>query len=218
MKIGVIIPDRSDRPKFLKNCLRMIEAQTIKPDIIELVDFPPKWTDKPDITLRYRTGYNTLRNQGLDCILLMENDDYYSPTYIEEMVQAWISHGKPEIFGQRYTIYYNLKLRAYFQFDHFSRSSAMNTLIKPDLNFKWCDDKEPYTDSWIWTRCRLNGITYAPEKINCIGIKHGDGMTGGKFHIDKLHRYERGPDPNFEFLKNNMDPESYKFYTEYYEH
>ena len=217
MKIGVIIPDRSDRPKFLANCLRMLDAQTVKPDVVSLVNFPAKWNDKPDITLRYRTGYNELRNQGLDCILFIENDDWYAPTYIEEVTKAWVQNGKPEIFGQQYTIYYNIKLRAWFQFNHYARSSAMNTLIKPDMNLRWPDDKEPYTDSFLWTRLKLNKMTYRPIKHNCIGIKHGEGMTGGSFHVDRLHRYEINKDPNFDFIRQVMDEDSFKFYSEYYD-
>ena len=84
MKIGIIIPDKNDRPHFLKNCLRMIEAQSVKPDIIELVnqnpiDIDPNGYVEPglacDITFRYRTGYERLRNKGLDGIFLMENED-----------------------------------------------------------------------------------------------------------------------------------------------
>jgi len=92
----------------------------------------------------------------------------------------------------------------------------MNTLIKPDLNFEWCNDKQPYTDSHLWTLSGLKHLTYMPASPNCIGIKHGEGLTGGKFHTDLLHRY-KNLDHNFEFLKKYMDPISYKFYTEYYD-
>ena len=145
MKIGIIIPDKSDRPKFLENCLRMINSQTIKPDIIELVndkpiDINPDGYALPekrncDITLRYRTGYDRLRNKGINVIFLMENDDWYAPDYIETMLKYWEKYGRPDIFGTNYTIYYHIKLFAYFTMNHSMRSSAMSTLIRSDLNF-----------------------------------------------------------------------------------
>jgi hypothetical protein len=42
IKVGIIIPDRNDRPELLTNCMRMIEAQTLKPTVIELVNDKPK--------------------------------------------------------------------------------------------------------------------------------------------------------------------------------
>ena len=82
--IGVIIPDRGDRPKFLENCLRMLKAQTMQPTIIEIVNDAP-FSDEKDITLRYRLGYERLRNKEIEVIALIENDDWYAPDYLEIM-------------------------------------------------------------------------------------------------------------------------------------
>lgn len=210
-KIGIIIPDRSDRPKFLENCIRMMSNQTIKPDIIELVDDKPL-SDKPDITWRYRIGYDRLRNKNLDCILLIENDDFYAPDYIEIIVNEWIKRGKPEIIGTNYTIYYHLGLKKHFTMNHQRRASAMNTLIKPDLTFPWCVDYEPYTDLHLWKA--LKGSTYGPEKIISIGMKHGVGLCGGRNHDNHLHRYIND-DSKMLFLRQHMDNESFKFYSNY---
>lgn len=213
MKLAVLIPDRGDRPLFLENCLRMLKAQTLQPDIIEIVNDPPLSADR-DITWRYRTGYDRLRKKGVTLIALWENDDYYHPTYLETMVSHWNDQGCPDIIGQQYTIYYHIREFASFTFNHKMRSSAMNTLLRADMDFKWCPDNEPFTDIHLWTV--LKGVTIYPAKIICIGIKHGIGLCGGRSHIDRLLRYEKGKDHDLRFLKANMDKVSFDFYTNYF--
>lgn len=210
MRIGIIIPDRGDRPRLMDNCIRMMAKQTLIPDVVLRIDFPPH-NSECDITKRYRIGYEALSKQNLDLIALIENDDAYSPDYLETMVKAWEENGKPDIFGTNYTIYYHLKLRKYFTFDHFDRASAMNTFLKPALNIAWPVDHDPYTDLHLWRQ--LKGIAIKPSKIISIGIKHGEGKTGGQFHTDELDRFT---EPDNGLLKNNLDSESFEFYDNYF--
>lgn len=209
MKIGIIIPDRRDRPEFLKNCIRMMEAQTLKPFLITLVNDEPL-NSKCDITYRYRIGYDRLRNKGLDVIALIENDDWYHPEYLKEMVNTWVEKGKPDLLGTNYTIYYHLKLRAWFKMNHNHRASAMNTLIRPDLNFNWCVDEDPYTDLHLWRQ--LKGIVFEPKNVISMGMKHGIGLCGGRSHVDRLHKYIN-QDQDFNFLKSILDTSSFNFYS-----
>lgn len=211
IKFGVIIPDRNDRPEFLKNCLRMLSKQSIQPEITTIVNHAPE-SDKCDITQRYRIGYDSLRNQKLDCIFLIENDDWYAPDYFETMLLNWVTNGSPSIFGTNYTIYYHLKLKAWHRMNHDDRASAMNTLIRPNLNFDWCSDDYPYTDIHLWKNIP-NGIVYEPSKIISIGIKHGIGKCGGAFHIDRQHRYINA-DTDMLWFKRKTDTESFNFYSQ----
>ncbi len=217
MKTAVLIPDRGTRPRFLSHLLnQLLPSQTIQPDIVELVTYPPE-TPNCDITQRYRRGYGNLKNRALDCILFLESDDYYAPNYIQETLSAWENAGKPDLFGQRSTIYYHLKQRGHFTMHHEQRSSAMSTLIKPDLSFPWCPDSEPYTDVWLYSKLQYK--LFAPSSVISIGIKHGDGMTGGGSHVDRLERYRKAPattDDNWEWLKANVDPVSFEFYKNYF--
>lgn len=212
MKIGIIIPDRNDRPKLLKNSLRMLKAQTLKPYCIALVNGKPI-SDKPDITWRYRTGYDILRKKGLDIIAFWENDDWYSPDYLRYMTDKWVEHGKPDLFGTNHSIYYNIKLKKYFEMLHDQRSPAMNTFIKPDMNFEWCPDYETYTDLHLFKTLKLNYKVFRPERLYTLGIKHGVGKLGGRSHIDRLHRYKIEDNG---FLKRTLDPISYNFYWNYF--
>jgi hypothetical protein len=217
MRVGIIIPDRGDRPEMLKNCLRMIKRQTLQPEIIELVNDPPE-NHLYDITKRYRIGYDRLRNKGLDVIAFMENDDWYSPDYLQTMVNYWEKSNKPDLLGLDHTIYYHIRIRAYFTMDHDSRSSAMNTLIKPDMDFPWCVDHEPYTDLYLWLKSKLKGVIVTPEKEICMGIKHGVGMTGGKSHRDRLHQF-KFKDKDLSFLQRitESDPDGFNFLSSYFE-
>jgi hypothetical protein len=211
MKIGIIIPDRGDRPAMLENCLRMMKNQTLQPYIVCLMEYPPE-SDQCDITQRYRRGYNHLCGKGLDLIALIENDDWYATDYLEQMVNKWLEHGSPDLFGTNYTIYYHLALDKYFTFKHDQRSSAMSTFIRPDLDITWPKDHDPYTDQWLWIG--KSGISsrmaIKPDKVICIGMKHGLGKTGGDYHTSSLKRYiiDGG-----DFLKNTLDPVSFKFYS-----
>lgn len=216
MKIAVIIPDRGDRPEFLANCLRMIEAQTLKPVHVELVNDAPL-NDQCDITYRYRTGYDRLRGKGFDLIAFLENDDWYSPEYLQVMSTHWENVGKPDLIGNSYTIYYHLGLKKWRVMEHMQRSSAMNTLIKPDLEIPWCPDYEAYTDIHLWMKAGLKGIVFKPSKHIAIGMKHGVGLTGGGFHTTKLGKYAFD-DSDMSFLRSNLDAVSFDFYSKMIRH
>jgi len=209
--IAVIIPDRGDRPKMLANCIRMMEGQTLKP-YIWLVDEKPK-SELPDITYRYRTGYNFLSNPKLDIdlIFFIESDDWYHHNYLYTMYSCWLSEGKPDLMGIDYTYYYHLKLRKYFKYGHAGRASMMNTCIVPGLTFKWPVDSYRFVDMYLWDK--LRGLTISPEKPISIGMKgHGEGMTGGTGHDSKLHRYVNEDNG---FLEKYLDKESLEFYGNY---
>lgn len=211
LKLAVLIPDRGDRPLFLANFKRMLAAQTLQPDHVELVDYEPE-SNQVDIMQRYRRGYEKLTSMGeFDVIALMENDDWYHPEYLEMMVHAWGIGGKPDIFGTDYTIYYHIREFAWMNMNHYSRSCAMSTLIKPGLTIEWGADHDPYADIHIWQQIK-NKITFKPSKHYCLGIKHGNGLCGGGHHTDKIERYIN-KDHDKVWLKYVMDIASFEFYS-----
>lgn len=213
MKIAIVIPDRGDRPELLANCLRMMKVQTLQPDRIYLANWEPH-SDECDITERYRKSYELLSSEGYDCILFIENDDWYSQFYISRMVRLWEKHGKPEIFGTNYTYYYHIGLKRFEKLTHYRRASAMNTLITPNLTIDWGKDNYPYTDIVLWSQ--LKGVVVDPIKVLSIGIKHNVGKTGGHYHNNRFERY-RFDDFEFSFLKRHLDVESFNFYKNLHE-
>lgn len=215
MRVGVIIPDRGDRPLFMDNCTRMLKAQTLQPVAIMTMQEKPV-NDLPDITMRYRKGYRYLRDANLDVIAFIENDDWYSPQYLETMVKTWENAGRPDLLGTSYTYYYHIKEFAYFKMEHYQRSSGMSTLIKPDLDIDWPNDSEPYTDSHLWfNNTQLKKVIFTPDEMICLGIKHAVGKCGGQNHNTRLDRYVH-KDADKNFLRRHLDPSSFEFYSNYF--
>lgn len=204
--IGVIIPDRGDRPDFLINCLRMLKAQTLQPEFIELINFKPE-SKGFDLTQRVRIGFETLKSEGCECVLIIENDDFYSKDYIETMFSEWNKKGRPEIFGTSQTVYYHVLKKQFRVLKHPSRASLMNTLINCESVFDFPSDSEIFLDLYLWKQ--LKGKTFTPEKVISLGIKHGLGLCGGRGH--KEMTLENNDFEN-EYLKASIDKESFLFY------
>lgn len=206
MKVGVIIPDRRDRPELLDHCIKMIKTQTRKADIVNVINFVPT-SNVPDLTKRVRLGFEWAKENGCDCVLIMENDDYYSENYIESMVKGWIENDKPEIFGTDYTYYYHIFKRKFNKLVHPNRASLMNTLISCDALIKFPNDSEVYLDMVLWEQ--LKGKTFTPKEPIAIGIKHGIGLCGGNGHDKMVYKNE---DFSLDFLNRHVDEESFYFY------
>lgn len=209
MKLLIITPDRGDRPEFLAHLKKMLKNQTYQNFDHLIVNFPPSDKAK-DITKRYRFGYELATDRGYDVALFMENDDWYCHTYIETMVNKWLENTNLQILGTCYTIYYHIGIKKYFKMLHYHRSSAMSTMIKVGLPLSWPLDHDPYTDIHLWKNAGLTEkLIFEPEKIICLGIKHGIGLSGGENHTTYMHRYVNEDNG---FLKNTVDNESFEFY------
>jgi len=209
MKIGLVIPTRGDRPQFLRYAYYQIDKQILKPDEIILVNDKPITTEK-DITWRYRIGCKRALDKGCDVILWWEDDDWYHPNYINWMVNSWVENNKPSIFGINETYYYHIKINKYIHMKHNGRASAFCTLVTRDiLDFKWPDDKYPFTDLKIWASIKGISIPFE-DKILAIGIKHGIGMTGGSGHNVNSMKWDK-TNARFWFEKH-IDKDSLAFY------
>lgn len=208
VRIGVLMPHRNDRPKFLEQFHRLLERQTLKPEIVEIVDYEPI-DENVDITARYRKGYDNLRGKGLDVIAMLEVDDWYSSDYLEVMANGWVNAGRPKMFGLDYTIYYHLFVGKSFIFKHDKRSSMMSTLMRPDMDFEWPAPDYAYTDSFLWKS--VGGKLFNPRKTITVGLKHGIGLCGGRWHSESLQRYNRN---EIDFKK--LAGEDYGFYMSLY--
>ncbi len=209
VRLGVICPDRGDREKFLEQFHRQIARQTLKPTIVEVVDYVPE-SFNCDITQRYKRGYDVLRGKDIDVIAMLEVDDWYAPNYLEVMCENWLKYGKPKMLGLNYTIYYHLFVGKSFVFKHEKRSSMMSTLMRPDMDIEWCKDDYAYTDSHLWKT--VGGIVFNPKQIITVGLKHGIGLCGGQYHSSNLQRYNEN---NIDF-RRLVGEEDYAFYRSLY--
>lgn len=213
MKTGILIPTRGDRPRFLEFAKLQLKRQTRQPDEILIFDAPPQ-SDRPDITWRYRNGCRMLAERGVDVMLFWEDDDWYSPRYIENMVGAWEQNGRPDIFGLSGTIYYNIFTRKWAQFGHPGRASMMSTMMTARAleGLKWCADDYSFVDIHLWKtiKSRRDIDVAVPW---CIGIKHGIGLCGGGGHVNNWPSFKNF-DPQFADLARFTDDPSVRFYTE----
>ena len=194
MKIAVIIPTRGDRPKFLKQCHKLIAKQTLQPNEVIIVDYAAKSSLK-DITARYRKGVEKATKLGCNCAVFWEDDDWYHPTYLEWLVKEWTGHRRPQIFGVGETYYYNIAATARLYMAHPNRTSAFCTLIGLPYKGSWPDDHYAYLDMHFHKLGIVQTVTFPKNKILAIGIKHGVGLTaevvimqdlGGMLLVKKL--------------------------------
>jgi hypothetical protein len=211
-KIGVLIPTRGDRPELLGYAMKQLARQSMKPDIIEVVNDAPLNGDK-DITWRYRMGCERILAKGADVVFLIEDDDFYSAGYIETMMNQWAKAEQPGIFGIEETTYYHLGLRS-FQYEvHKGRASAFSTMVTSEgiKEMKWPKDNYPFTDIELW-KC-IKGKTFVPARMLALGIKgHKAGqLFGGMGHNENRHYYKSN-DENLNWLKSHVDEESFALY------
>lgn len=216
MKIGIIIPDRCDRPKMTDNIWWQISQQKgVDKMVIAHINYPPRH-EGYDITERYIEGYNKLRGQNIDMIACIENDDWYHPEYLITMFNEYERLRRPDIFGIEYTYYYHLKIKFYFKYLHAGRASMMCTCLKPDIEFNWPAPNVRFVDMWLWThheKWPVKTKVWNPEKVLAIGMKgHGEGKFGGTGHDNKMYRYVI---PDDGFLENNLSEEQLNFFNAY---
>lgn len=208
--IGVLIPDRNDRPLFLEHCLYMLSQQTLQPHHIEIVNDEPL-SSAIDITYRYRIGCERLFAKACDRVLFIENDDWYRNDYIDLMNDLWKVNMKPDIFGLGKTTYYHIGTNKYTTMVHSRRASAFATMVTPAIMYHdFGKDSEPFFDIHLW-KMPLKKITFFHTGNICLGIKHGKGSCGGKAH-SKAFPYDNN-DSDLSYLKSIVDEVSFKFYT-----
>lgn len=212
MKIGVLIPTRGDRPRFIAHAKKMLLRQTRLPDFIEIVDDEAEDKSKIDITWRYRIGCERLFAKGADVVICWEDDDWYHRRYIELMVSGWWKAGKPTMFGINKTLYYNIHTQKYLEIPTGNRASMMSTLLGRDIfKLEWPGDNEPYLDWQLW-RQRNGTVSEVRATWLAVGIKHGTGLCGGAGHDPNWKRYN-GHDNNYEMLRKIIGRDA-EFYIE----
>ena len=189
MKIAVITPHQPGaRSVFIERLKTYINRQTVKPDQWIVVDHNTG-KDK-DITDRLIAGLNECRDA--DLILIMEDDDWYAPNYIQRMRDEWIKAGKPNMIGVGQTHYCHIKSGGHVLLKHPKRASLMSSGINglAVYNIQW-PQEQVFIDLHLWTQ--LGGKTFIPNQPIAVGIKHGIGNTGGKGHNPKWPLYKKAP-------------------------
>lgn len=210
MKIVAITPHQDKRREpFLNRLKYYMSRQTRRPDMWIVVDHVTGM--QYDLTARVRHGVQEAVKEGADLILIMEDDDWYAPEYIETMAAEWERNGRPEIIGIDSTRYYHIKTQGYTLLNHPARSSLMSTGISREgaARMVWPDDDFIFLDIPMWKH--LNGHTFSAELA--VGIKHGVGKTGGIGHRPDWKQYAM--DKDYSVLRKWIGDDA-DFYAQYF--
>jgi hypothetical protein len=204
MKISIITPT-GGRPLAFALCEKWMKRQILQPDEWIVVDDykePTKCKMGQKVIRRepfWKGGQMTLQRNLLealkivtgDIILIVEDDDWYSPNYIKNMVKKFetLSEGKPIsqsslIIGEGHSIYYQLRNYTYKYHSNMSHASLFQTgftkdLIPKinDLLIKYID--QMYFDIFLWKEINdCNKCLFLTKSPWSIGIK---GLVGNRF-------------------------------------
>ena len=242
----VLITPTGGRPHQFKLCMEWMKRQTYTGRVLWIVidDCLPKTT--AILKDNFRNNWNILKRyprpawsekdntQGrnlkaavsiikalpkgwIEGIFIIEDDDYYKPTYLEEMLKQLKGY---DVVGQSNSIYYNIENRVYKI--HRNGNSAMRhaslfetcfsinalSLFEDCLHHKWID-----VEFWKMARERGKSVNLFINLQLAIGIKGMPGRSG----IGTGHKLGNGftgiKDADLSKLKEFMG-EDYKYYIQ----
>lgn len=186
-----------------------MNRQTLKPDVIYLVDYKPV-SNNPDLIPRVKEGVRKAKADGFEYCYIIENDDYYPDDYFENM-----QFGEYDFIGTEAAGYYSLNQK---MFTHADRRKTRNGTclaftafrISKIEKFTWPRDDLVLLDVKLWKFFRLGNFhVYTPESMP-ISIKHGVGLCVTNQH-KMSYKYEI-KDMDLFWLRHNTREESFEFY------
>lgn len=208
MKIGALIATKgNERELFINHCINhLLYRQTREVDQIALINHRPVSYVVNDQRERIAKGVEQLQNT--DLILFIEDDDWYSPEYVETIEKAYLSD-QSTLVGFNDTTYYHLKGDCRYM-EHQGRSSLFTTAIATDkaIQIDWMN-AEKFIDLQLWRT--FNDKTLMRSQDKAVGIKHGISSYIGAGHETK--RTNDKDRTHFERLFGK-DPYSMYFYGE----
>lgn len=227
--IALITPT-GGRPDQIKHCERWMQSQTytgevtwiliddcedktienISRDGWELIKiYPePKWEYGQNTQARnIAEGINICKTLQPDAIFIIEDDDYYKPIYLEEMMKRLPGF---QIIGELNTIYYNIYFKKWVVNGNDKWSSLFQTAFTPDVIplFEQC-----YSEQFIdFVFFRLNARVNLFKAGNLsIGIKGAKGRYGiGSGHGNQMNMIL---DSDYSKLKELIGND-YRYYCE----
>lgn len=110
-----------------------------------------------------------------DCVVVVEDDDWYSPDYLEVMSR---NLGVAPLVGEGFARYYNVRERQYLEIYNAKHASLAATAWRQELTpeiIKLIGGDEPFYDLTIWRK--FDDFLLMLTKRYVVGIK---GMPGRK--------------------------------------
>ena len=225
------ITPTGDRPLAFSLCQQWVKNQTVQPDQWLVIDdgktpmtpfYPMEYVRrKPTprdprhtLHLNLKTAIPLIKG---DKIIILEDDEYYAPRYIEEMSRRLDNH---EIVGIIKAKYYHIITGGYLQVRNERHASLAQTAFKrsllPELG-RLVNTKQKYLDIEIWKQVRSRGgklhLFDDSEKLLYVGIKGLPGRAGiGQGHNSMLYRNIKDT-PGRAVLKKWI-PKDYQIYLD----
>lgn len=210
--ITVITPT-GDRPLAFALCQQWMKHQTRQPDQWIIIDDGkvPMVPLNPTVAMRYirreprsddpqhtlilniQTAFPLIKGEK---ILIMEDDEYYAPGYIEEMARRL---DQDEVVGIMRAKYYHLPTGGYYQIGNTSHASLAETgfraSVVPEFAGIWGGDTS--LDMRLWHKLGpARSFLFADtDKSLYVGIKGLAGRAGiGAGHNPAIYRHADTPD------------------------
>lgn len=206
MTFATLTPTRGDRKELFQFCRGQLDRQTLQPQKRYYIFFSPS-DNKPDLVKRVKNGIELARQDGIEYVFMVEDDDFYPENYFESIKLDF------DFFGYSDTIYYNLRNRTYAEFKHQNRASLFCTAFKVSAldRFTWPKDDSIFLDLKIWDFANRKSKKIRLLRGNpCLGVKHNIGMTGGKAHKWTM----KNADHDLSFLRSRVDDVAFEFYSD----
>lgn len=208
-----------------------MEAQTVRWERWIVVDdcreTPTKCTlgqDRLESQMQWEPGINTQR-ANLDTALtdtalpgqylfVIEDDDYYSPHYLEEMMRVLDAVGG--VVGLSNSPYYHLQIPGFRQMQNYRHASLSQTGVHPqyvELLYKAVHSGQYYIDIDFWKTLSAKRVPTAliSDLPLSVGIKGMPGRVGlGAGHSRKGYSVDR----ELKFLKKWLG-EDHNHYVKY---
>lgn len=229
-KSGIsIITPTGYRAQALERCAYYISRQTIQPNEWIICDdgpdnFPP--IGHPSIYLKRPLTENKAKSftgNVLNClahvnyhhVFIFEDDDWYSPHYIEHYMKNFPGNS---LIGEAKAVYYNIKERKYRVNGNTNRASFCQTAFTSNFICKVkklaeLKRESAFLDARIWNYARENNVRFKLLDTRfCIGIKGLPGRKGigighrpgGSFHKDR----------DWEILKRRIGEDDAQYYID----
>jgi hypothetical protein len=155
-------------------------------EVVQLLPLP-SW--EPGQNTLVRNLLAALPVIAFDKILFFEDDDWYSPRYIETML-GQLQHA--DIVGEAPARYYHVPSRRYWKLSNSVHASLCQTGIRSDLlpifENVLHERKQEFIDVRLWQECRQASQVLTPTELS-VGIKGLPGRPG----IGIGHRPDRSP-------------------------
>lgn len=229
MTLTVVTPT-GDRPEALARCQYYLERQTIQPDQWLVIDdgiepYQPKHPALTYLRLDHDSSKHTLaRNihvatsyMGTDHIIIMEDDDWYHSTYLQNIVAGLSSF---ELYGEGWAWYYNIEHRLVMNNMNDKHASFCQTGFRRSMVklLGAVTTKESWDVDLRFWRAVGDGCKQVAQNKQpwCIGIKGMPGRRGTTSGWQENNRHYQ-PDKKWTKLRELIGKEDAAYYERIYD-